>query len=558
MSAAAAAPPLLAIDRLSVSIDGAPILDEVSLTLAAGEVLGLVGASGSGKSMLALAVLKLLPRRSRLQGSVRLVGVELTGLTDAELCRVRGRDVGMVFQEPMTALNPLMTVVNQVAETIRLHERVSARAARLRALEALERVGLGAVPGIERRHAHELSGGQRQRVAIALAIAAGPRLLIADEPTTALDVITQAEVLELLTDLVRSSGMGMILVTHDMGVVARTAERIAVMQGGRILEQADRAQLQALAAPYSRALLAAAQLEEGPPVRSAPIRHGGDAPATLLEVRDVVREYRRRSAWRRALPLRAVDRVSLTIRAGEAVGLVGASGSGKSSLVRMILGLDAPTSGEVRVGGASWSAARGPALRGLRRRVQAVFQDPYGSFDPEWTVERLVAEPFAVLDRAPRGTLRLERVAHALEQVGLSAADAARYPHEFSGGERQRIAIARALINEPDLIVFDEAVSALDVLVRARILALLSELQARRGLSFLFVTHDLGVVRRLTERLYVMHGGRIVEEGGTLDVFRRPQDAYTAALLAATPRIEDPGFGATPGAPPTVSAAEPR
>ncbi len=549
-----------------MSIGAAAVLDAVSLEVRAGEVLALVGASGSGKSLLALAILQLLPPGTRLAGAVRLAGVELTGRSDAELCRVRGRDIGMIFQEPSTALDPLMPVGRQVAETIRLHERVNARTARDRAWEALGRVGLASVPGIAARRAHELSGGQRQRVAIALAVALRPRLLIADEPTTALDVITQAEVLDLLEGLVRDSGMGMLLVTHDMAVVARTAGRVAVMQAGRIIEQAPRVRLKELVQPYSRALLAAAQLPAHS-ARSASLRAApsappagdaaagdpaaGDPPAgdaaagdpaagALLEVRAVVREYGRPrvSLWRPAPPLRAVDGVSLRVLPGESVGLVGASGSGKSSLLRVILALDRPGAGDVCLCGESFSGARGATLRRLRRSVQAVFQDPYGSFDPEWTVERLVAEPFHLLDPFPAGAERRRRVALALEQVGLSAPHAARHPHEFSGGERQRIAIARALVIEPELIIFDEAVSALDVLIRAQILDLLAELQARRGFAYLFITHDLSVVRSITERLYVMQAGRIVEDGGTEELFSRPRHAYTAALLAAMPRLD--------------------
>jgi len=540
-----AGPPLLCVERVSLSIGATAILDEVSVELCAGEVLGLVGASGAGKSMLALAVMQLLPRRSRLTGAVRLGGALLSGRSDADLCRVRGREIGMIFQEPMTALNPLMTVGNQVAETIQLHERISARDARARAVEALGRVGLASVPGIEKRHAHELSGGQRQRVAIALAIALRPRLLIADEPTTALDVITQAEVLDLLQELVRTSNMGMILVTHDMGVVARAAGRVAVMQAGRIVEQAPCARLHDLVQPYSRALLAAAELPSRHARRS--VLRAGDTPAAacapLLEVRAVVREYARRrvSLWHREPPLRAVDAVSLRVLPGESVGLVGASGSGKSSLLRVILALDPLQSGDVRLLGESLSLARGATLRRLRRSIQAVFQDPYGSFDPEWPIERVVAEPFYLEDRAPAAPERRRLVASALEQVGLSAADAARHPHEFSGGQRQRIAIARALITAPKLIAFDEAVSALDVLIRAQILDLLAALQARLGLAYLFVTHDLGVVRSITERLYVMQAGRIVEDGRTEDVFERPRNPFTAALLAATPRLSVPG-----------------
>jgi len=323
-------------------------------------------------------------------------------------------------------------------------------------------------------------------------------------------------------------------------VVARAAGSVAVMQAGRIVEQAPRARLQELVQPYSRALLAAARLPARSARASERAARGDPAAGALLDVRAVVREYERPrvSLWRPAPPLRAVDGVSLRVLPGESVGLVGASGSGKSSLLRVILALDRPGGGEVRLCGESFSGARGATLRRLRRAVQAVFQDPYGSFDPEWTVARVVAEPFHLLDAMPGAAERRRRVTLALEQVGLSAAAAARHPHEFSGGERQRIAIARALVTEPQLITFDEAVSALDVLIRAQILDLLAELQMRRGFAYLFVTHDLGVVRSITERLYVMQSGRIVEDGGTEAVFNAPRHAYTAALLAAMPRLD--------------------
>ncbi len=532
--------PLLSIESLAVSIGEVQILKDVSLQVARGEILGLVGASGSGKSMTALAIMQLLPPRARMSGVVTLQGSVLTSRSEAQLQRIRGRDLGMVFQEPMSALNPAMRIGDQVAETVRLHESGSASQALKKAREALDSVGLASDRSALDRYPHELSGGQRQRVAIAMAIALRPSLLIADEPTTALDVSTQAQVLDLLQGLARSRAMGLILVSHDLAVIAQVTDRIAVMSEGAIVEQGPTLEtLRHLRHPYARALLAAAELT---PKRRAPALEsavGMPGSAALLEVRGIVGEYRlpRRSLWRPAPTLRAVDGVSLTIHRGETVGLVGESGSGKSSLLRAILGLQRTRAGEVRLLGEVFSTASGAALRRLRRSMQAVFQDPYGSFDPQWSVERLIAEPFHLMEVRPGAAERRRKVARVLEQVGLAPADARRHPHEFSGGQRQRIAIARALITEPALIVFDEAVSALDVLVRAQVLDLLAELSSRLKLTYLFVSHDLNVVGAIADRVYVMQRGRIVEHGATAEVFGSPQDPYTKSLIAATPRL---------------------
>jgi peptide/nickel transport system ATP-binding protein len=526
--------PLLEIDGLGVSIGAAQIIRKLSLEVGVGEILGLVGESGSGKTMTALAVMQLLPANAAATGAVRLRGEPLTVKSEAELCSIRGRDVGMVFQEPMTALNPLMSIGDQVSETIRLHRPVSAAEARQAARETLDLVGLPGEQGALSRLPHELSGGQRQRVALAMAVVLAPPLLIADEPTTALDVNTQAQILLLLKHLARTRNMGLILVSHDLAVVAGVTDRIAVMHRGEVVEQGATHQLlHHLQHPYGRALLAAAQLK---PKRSLP-RHESSEP--VLQTRNIIQEYARprRSPWRPAAPLRAVDQVSLVIHSGETVGLVGESGSGKSSLLRVILALERPRAGDVVLLGDAFSTAKGARLRRLRRAIQGVFQDPYGSFDPEWSVERLVAEPFFLLDRPPSGAERRRRVAVVLEQVGLTASDARRYPHEFSGGQRQRIAIARALITEPAVIAFDEAVSALDVLVRAQILNLLAELAERLRLAYLFISHDLNVVRAIADRVYVMWQGRIVEHGATQTVFSAPLHAYTRSLIAATPRL---------------------
>ena len=434
----------------------------------------------------------------------------------------------MIFQEPMTALNPVQTIGDQVAETLTIHGKASGAEARRVARDRLDRVGLSHI-ALD-RYPHELSGGQRQRVCIAAAIALHPRLLIADEPTTALDVTTQAQILDLLKNLVAEEGMSLLLITHDLAVVADMAARIAVMRTGEIVETGPTAQVLAERRhPYTRALFAASS--------HAPDRAALGAPEPLLAVENVLRTYPGpRQGFRRGPPVEAVKSVSFELHKGESLGLVGESGCGKSTLTRAILGLDPVQGGDIRLFGRSIVPVMPPELR---VGIQVVFQDPYGSFNPRWRVERLVAEPFHLLPDAPRGEDRRARVAEALRAVHLSPDDMAKYPHEFSGGQRQRIAIARALITRPRILVLDEAVSALDVSVRARILDLLAELQGEFGLSYLFISHDLTVVRAITDRVLVMQAGEIVEEGRTDAVFDAPAHPYTRQLLAAAPRIPD-------------------
>src|SRR6185437_8013908 len=468
---------------------------------------------------------------------IELDGADLLQKTEREMCALRGRDIGMVFQEPMTALDPLKTIGEQVAETVLTHTATSRKDAARIARETLDRVGLSAERFPLDRYPHELSGGQRQRVVIAMAIALRPRLLIADEPTTALDVTTQAQILVLLRRLVREDGMGMIFITHDLAVVAGLADRVAIMRQGEIVETGETgAVFRALAHPYTRALFEASG--HVPQRVAPPAPEPGAAP--VLAVDDVVRDYRlpRKNLFRPPATFRAVDNVSLTINRGENVGLVGESGSGKSTLARAIMALDPLEGGTVILDGETLNAAAGASPR-ARRKMQVVFQDPYDSFDPRHRVERLITEPFHLLGRdAPSGAARRDRIAEALETVGLAAADAEKYPHEFSGGQRQRIAIARALIIHPALIILDEAVSALEVSIRAQILDLLAELSSRLKLSYLFISHDLHVVRAITDRVLVMKSGKIVESGRTDEVFRNPQHAYTRELIAAAPSLE--------------------
>ena len=523
---------LLAIETLSLSIHGTPILRDVSLSIAPGEIHAVTGESGSGKSMTAFSVMQLLPNGAAATGRITLDGEDVLNADEARMCGLRGARVGMVFQEPMTALNPVKTIGDQVMETILIHKAMSPQDARDRARDVLARVGLPEDRFPLSRYPHELSGGQRQRVVIAIAIALQPKLLIADEPTTALDVTTQAQILDLLKRLVAEDGMGMLMITHDLAVVADMAHRITVMRHGEVVESGPTAQLlRDRRHPYTRMLFDASThrvtLRPLPP------------PAPLLELRDVRRSYRlpRTKLFQPAGDFEAVRGVSFRLDAGERLGLVGESGCGKSTLTRAILGLEPVQGGEIRLGGVP-VASEGRDALALRRRMQVVFQDPFGSFNPRHRVERLITEPFHLLPDPPRGAARAAAVAEVLRAVGLAPEDARKYIHEFSGGQRQRIAIARALIIKPDLILFDEAVSALDVSVRAQILDLLADLCAQYGLAYLFISHDLSVVRSVTDRVMVMQAGEIVEEGPTEEVFTNPRHPYTQKLIAAAPTLD--------------------
>ena len=530
----------LAVEGLRVSIGGAPILSDVELGVAEGGVTALIGESGSGKSMTALAIMRLLPDTASSAGSIRLAGTDLAALSEAQMCRRRGAEIGMVFQEPMTALNPLRTIGDQVAEAVLQHAGASRSEARARAAEALARVGLPPDRHPPTRYPHELSGGQRQRVVVALATILSPKLLIADEPTTALDVLTQARILDLLRRLAAENGTGLLLVTHDLAVVSGIAERIVVMRDGAVVEDGPASRiLRGRGHPYTRALLGASAPSPGrragdtrPPAAGEP--SGGPA---LLEVAGIVREHRRPGGLlRRGRVRRILHGTSLTIRAGESVGLVGPSGCGKSTLARAVLGLDPIQGGAIRLAGHPMTPHAGPDLR---RRIQAVFQDPYGSLNPRHRAGRAVAEPFHLVRPRPDAATRAAAVAEALDAVGLPGDATDRHPYAFSGGQRQRLAIARAVVIRPDLVVLDEAVSALDVRVRTRVLDLLADLRRRYGLATLFISHDLAVVRAVSDRVLVMEEGRIVEEGPTEDVFASPRHPLTRALLAAVPRLPD-------------------
>nr|WP_232477239.1 ABC transporter ATP-binding protein [Roseomonas sp. KE0001] len=516
------------VEDLSVAFRGQTVVQEVSFAVKPGETVALVGESGSGKSVTALSCLRLLPAAgANPRGRVLLDGTDVLRAGPAELRRLRGGVAGMVFQEPMTSLNPLHSIGRQVAEAVRLHQPLRGAALRERVIALLRRAGLPNAAERLDAFPHQLSGGQRQRVMIAAALANDPKLLIADEPTTALDVTIQAQILDLLDELKRRLGMAMLLITHDLSIVRAHADAVVVMRHGRVVEQGRAAEV--LAAPradYTRMLLATEP-------RGAPAPVPPDAPV-LLEAEAVrVRFPIRRGLLRRQVgEVRAVDGVSLALREGETLGLVGESGSGKTTLGFALLQLES-SEGAIRFEGTPIQGLSRAALRPLRARMQIVFQDPYGSLSPRMSIAEIVGEGLAVHEPSLSAAARQARVLAALEEVGLDPATAQRYPHEFSGGQRQRVAIARALVLQPRLLVLDEPTSALDVSVQAQVVELLRGLQARHRLAYLFISHDLRVVRAMAHRIMVLKGGQVVETGEAEEVMRAPRAEYTRALMRA-------------------------
>ena len=519
---------LVEVRDLTVAFGPRRVVENVSFTLDRGETLALVGESGSGKSLTALSLLRLLPRGgSNPTGSIHLDGRDMIGASPAQLREVRGGTAGIVFQEPMTSLNPLHRIGRQVAEAITLHRSLSGPGLRDRVIAVLDEAGF---PDAAKRldaFPHQLSGGQRQRVMIAMALANDPALLIADEPTTALDVTLQSRILNLLARLKTERGLALLLITHDLRIVRRYADRVCVMKEGVIVETGMAADvLRAPSHPYTRLLLDAVPRGVPPPL-------SGTAPP-LLEIEDASVHFpiRRGLLRRTAAVVRAVDGVSLTVRVGETVGLVGESGSGKTTLALAALRLE-PVQGKIVFAGQDLVRLGKRAMRRLRSRMQIVFQDPFGSLSPRMTVGDIVAEGLGVHEPSLTRAQRDERVRATLTEVGLPADSAARYPHEFSGGQRQRIAIARAVILQPALIVLDEPTSALDMSVQAQIIALLRDLRERHGLAYLFISHDLKVVRALAHRVVVLRGGKIVEQGTADEIFTHPREEYTRALMQA-------------------------
>ncbi|MDR6874202.1 peptide/nickel transport system ATP-binding protein [Bosea sp. BE125] len=532
------APPVLSIENLTLALpalaDRAHAVEGVTLAIAPGETLCVVGESGSGKSMIAHAVMGLLPKAVKpVGGAIRLAGRDLLSLDEEAMQDVRGREIGMIFQEPMTSLNPVMRVADQIIETFEAHGLHGASERRARAIALLAEVGLPDPPRLAKAYPHELSGGQRQRVMIAMALALEPRLLIADEPTTALDVTTQAQILKLLDNLRHKHGTAVLFITHDMGVVAEIADRIAVLEKGVLVEEGTADQV--LGAPrhaYTQKLLAAV------PSLVPPVRPALPESPPVLSVEGLGKIYRKRSFFGTGREVRAAEDISFSLVRGETLGLVGESGSGKSTVGRCCLRLIEPNSGRIVLSGQGSAdlvlSDLGPAaLRQHRKRIQMVFQDPFASLNPRQTVGRIISDG-PVAHGVARVTA-LMKARELLELVGLSANAVDRYPHEFSGGQRQRIGIARALALEPDVLVADEAVSALDVSVQAQILSLIKDIQSRLGLAILFVTHDLRVAAQICDRIAVMQRGRIVETGPTAALFAAPQHEYTRQLLAAVP-----------------------
>jgi peptide/nickel transport system ATP-binding protein len=517
----------------------------VSLTVQPGETLGLVGESGSGKSLTALSVVQLLPPGAEISGSVTFEDGELIGLKDRALRKIRGAGVGMVFQEPMTALNPLHTVGRQIAEVFTTHTSLPRAERYRRLLVLLERVGLSPGKDYVSRYPHELSGGQRQRVGIAVALALRPQLVIADEPTTALDVTTQAQILRLLKTLVAGDNASLLLISHDLAVVAEMADSIAVMKNGVIIEHQETGALFAQPAHrYTRELIRAHILPKRVAVPASAAGEKAPAGAPILEARGVSHSYPDRSGgffgFRRKIP--AVRDVSLCINPGERIGLVGESGCGKSTLTRILLGLERPRAGAVLFRGRDIRTLDRAGREDYRRQVQVVFQDSAGSFNPRLKSGFSVAEPLRLLKKHISKADWDARILQSFIEVGLHAEDAEKYPHEFSGGQRQRLSLARALILRPSLVLLDEPVSALDGPTRAQIVALLAELQKRRNLAYLFVSHDLNVVRAVTDRVLVMRKGVFVEQGETAQVLESPAAPYTRELIEASPDLEDVVF----------------
>ncbi len=524
--------------EFSVDKKWIPAVRGIDLTLGQGEVLALVGESGSGKSTLAMAVPGLLAANARVSGSIRLAGIELANADEKTLTGVRGDDVGVVFQEPMTAFNPVYTIGWQIVEAIRAHRDVTAEQARERAVELLELVDMPDPATRVDYYPHQLSGGQRQRAMIAQALACDPKLLIADEPTTALDVTVQAEILDLIRDLRSRVDAAILLITHDMGVVADLADRIMVMKDGVVVESATAAALFADPQhPYTQSLLKAVphlgagriEVSDVEPPDPQP-----QMPEPALSFREATIEFKSgpKSTFR------AVDGVTLDVGPGEVVGLVGESGSGKSTLGKAAIGLVKLTSGSVSLAGTNITRLSQRGLREPRKKIGVVFQDPGSSLNPRWPIGQAIAEPLA-LHTSLSKEARQARVEELLDRVDLSRTLRNRYPHQLSGGQRQRVGIARALALEPALVIADEPTSALDVSVQAKVLRLLRELQAEQGFACLFISHDLAVIEELSDRIAVMKSGRLVESGPAEQVLRRPAEDYTARLIAAVP-VPDP------------------
>jgi peptide/nickel transport system ATP-binding protein len=529
--------PLLAVEQLSVTFNRKhTVVDDISFAIYAGETFALVGESGSGKSITALSVLRLLPNNAALNAtSISLQGENLMKLSELDLCKIRGRRIGLIFQDPMSSLNPVMTIGDQVAEAIKQHYALSKSDLQLRVLELLQQVELPEPQQRIRDFPHQLSGGQRQRVMIAIALAGKPDLLIADEPTTSLDVTIQAQILALLKNIQQKTGMALWLISHDLALVSTMADRIAVMQHGKIVETAHSAELFSKAQhPYTQKLLKAL------PSMQSCFGHCPEDKPPLLQVKDFHCYYPiRKGLFKRIVGyVRAVDGVSFSIQKGKTLALVGESGCGKTTLGKSLLNLIPSISGSVNIDGVALDGLEGELLRKQRANMQIVFQDPFSSMNPRMLVGDIIAEGINALHPEVNAVERKEQVQQLLQQVGLPEEAALRYPHEFSGGQRQRICIARALAVRPKLIVCDEPTSALDVSVQAQIIRLLKDLQKEQGISYLFITHDLAVVAEIADDVAVMYQGKIIEQGSVEQVLFTPQHTYTKKLISAVPVLK--------------------
>jgi oligopeptide/dipeptide ABC transporter ATP-binding protein len=536
---------LLTVDQLNVRFetpDGeVHAVKDLSFALAQGEVLGIVGESGSGKSQTVLSLMGLLAANGRATGTAQFDGRNLLALRERELRAMRGRKISMIFQDPMTSLNPYLTIESQMLQVVRAHERVSAQAAKARCIEMLEAVAIPEAAARFKRYPHELSGGMRQRVMIAASLLLGPEVLIADEPTTALDVTVQAQILDLMRNLRQRFGTSIILITHDLGVIAGLADRVLVMQGGELKEQgAVDDVFYRTQHPYTRALLAAVPRLDAEPRTAATPAAPTPADAPLVQLDDVKVHFSVPGTgwWGRRL-LKAVDGVGLTLAPGETLGVVGESGSGKSTLARAILKLVPATAGRVAVLGRDVTALAARDVRPLKRDLQVIFQDPLASLNPRMTVGDIVSEPLWTHRPQLSAAAVRQTVVDVLQRVGLTGRELNRYPHEFSGGQCQRIGIARALVLKPKVIICDEPVSALDVSIQAQIVNLLIDLRQEFGLALIFIAHDLAVVRQISHRVMVMYLGRVVELAPRDALYGDPRHPYTRALLSSVP-LPDP------------------
>jgi peptide/nickel transport system ATP-binding protein len=526
--------PLLEVENLALKIGSTDkvVVNQVGFSVSPGEIVGIVGESGSGKTLAARAVMGFVPPAVRLiSGSIRFDGEEVTTMAPKRLRAIRGAKVGMVFQEPMTSLNPSMLIGRQLEEGLALHRKLDAAGRRELILNMLRRVGIRDPEGAFNAYPHQYSGGMRQRIMLASVMLLKPALLLADEPTTALDAVVQRDVMELMVDLTKENGTAVLLISHDLGMVARYCSRIVVMCQGDVVEQGRSEDILARPQhPYTRKLLAAMPHRE--PARALP-----EAETPLVSVEDLVVDYGgRQGFFRKEQGKRALHGISLSVKSGEVVSVVGGSGSGKTTLGHAIAGLLKPSGGEIRFNGKPIDRSDA-AWWDYRLNCQMVFQDPYSSLDPRMTIGELVAEPLRLV-KGMGAAQKKARLQEVLGEVGLGDGFAERYPHELSGGQRQRVAIARAIIRRPSFVIADEPVSALDVTVRAQVLELFAQLQKKHGFSCLFISHDLGVVEQVSDRVVVMHEGRIVEEGTRDQIFDAPQHDYTRKLLSAVPGLE--------------------